>query len=123
MRTGHYQKIDKYDEIYLLVDRLLNGWVRNLTDIYIKMVVTVGDYKYDQKQYVLVTCLCYLLIQLGQDERMRLALRASPSPHYNPIHSACHLNQQHTFTASTHMQVIRKPCGDGRAAKQQVRKY
>ena len=46
----------------------------------------------------------------------------APLPHYNPIHSACHLNQQHTFTASTHMQVIQKPCGDGRAAKQQVRK-
>ena len=30
-------------------------------------------------------------------------------PHYNPIHSACHLNQQHTVTASTHMQVIQKP--------------
>ena len=28
-----------------------------------------------------------------------------PLPHYNPIHSACHLNQQHTFTASTLMQV------------------
>ena len=29
-----------------------------------------------------------------------------PLPHYNPIHSACHLNQQHTFTASTYMQII-----------------
>ena len=27
------------------------------------------------------------------------------------------------FTASTYMQIIQKPCGDGRAAKQQVRKY
>ena len=44
-------------------------------------------------------------------------------PHYNPIHSTCHLNQQHTFTASTHMRVIQKPYGDGRVAKQQVRKH
>ena len=47
----------------------------------------------------------------------------APLPHYNPIHSACHLNQQHTFTASTHTLVIPKPCGDGRAAKQQVKKH
>ena len=30
----------------------------------------------------------------------------APLPHYNPIHSACHLNQQHTFTASIHMQAL-----------------
>ena len=38
-----------------------------------------------------------------------------PLHHYKPVHSACHLNQQHTVTESTHMQVIQKPCGDGRA--------
>ena len=47
----------------------------------------------------------------------------APLSHYNPIHSACRLNQQHTFTASTYMQIIQKPFGDGRAAKQQVRKH
>ena len=47
----------------------------------------------------------------------------APLPHYNPIHSACHLNQQHTVSLSIHMQVIQKPCCDGRAAKQQVRKH
>ena len=49
--------------------------------------------------------------------------KVDSAPHYCPIHSACHLNQQHTFTASTYMQTIQKPCGDGRAAKQQVRKH
>ena len=34
----------------------------------------------------------------------------TPLPHYNPIHSACLLNQQHTFTASTYMQIIQMPC-------------
>ena len=28
--------------------------------------------------------------------------------HYNPIHSACHVNWHHTVTASTHMQAIQK---------------
>ena len=28
----------------------------------------------------------------------------APLPHYNPIHSACHLNQQLTFTGITYMQ-------------------
>ena len=46
MRIGHYQKIDKYDEIYLLVDRLMNGWVNNQTDIYIINDCHVGAYKY-----------------------------------------------------------------------------
>ena len=55
---------------------------------------------------VLMSC---LWIQLGQDERVRL-IQQRMSP-----------NQQHTFTASTHMQVIQKPYGDGQAAKQQVR--
>ena len=47
----------------------------------------------------------------------------APLPHYNPVHSACHLIQQHTVTASTHMQVIKKPCGDGQAGEKQVRKH
>ena len=67
-----------------------------------------------------VLTLSCLWIQLGQDERVRLNLRAL---HYNPIHSTCHLNQQHTFTVSTYMQIIQKPCGDARAAKQKVRKH
>ena len=63
-----------------------------------------------------VLTLSCLWIHLGLDERVRLTLRAS-------IQFTAHLNQQHTVTASTHMQVIQKPCGDGRAAKQQVRKH
>ena len=55
----------------------------------------------------------------GRDSEVDCA----PLPHHNPIHSACHLNQQHAFTESTHMQVIQKPCGDRPAAKQQVRKH
>ena len=31
-----------------------------------------------------------------------------PLPHYIPIRSECHLNQQHTVTPSIHMQVIQK---------------
>ena len=53
-------------------------------------------------QYVF-TLFC-LWIQLCKDESAVCA----PLPHYNPIHSASHLNQQHTVTVGTHMQVIQK---------------
>ena len=63
MRIGHYQKIDKYNDRYLLVDKLLNGWVRNQTDIYIINDCHVGDYKYSWIQFVLVACLCYFTMR------------------------------------------------------------
>ena len=43
-------------------------------------------------------------------------------PHYNPIHSACNLNQQHTFTATTNANHT-KPCGNGLASKLKLRTY
>ena len=32
----------------------------------------------------------------------------APLPHYNPIHSACHLNHIHIATASTHTRATQK---------------
>ena len=38
MKIGHYQIVDKYGDNYLLIDRLLSGWVRNQIDICIVSV-------------------------------------------------------------------------------------
>ena len=53
-------------------------------------------------------------------------LDCAPLPHYSPIHSACHLSHIHTYTQNNSKHIYashKKPCGDGRAAKQQVRKH
>ena len=68
-----------------------------------------------------VLTLSCIWIQLGQDERVKLTLCASPSLKSDSQRMSS--NQQYKVTASNTYASHTKSPGDGRVAKQQVRKH